>query len=148
MQNYHDYALRILKENSYKITKPREILLRFFAENEKVLTVPEMQSLLKKKKIYTDKVTIYRIIETFESLGLIHKVMALNGYIRCHARKLIQSKCHHYLLCRNCRKAEEVEGENLYNLEKKIIQQNKFKVELHYLEFIGLCKQCLDRISL
>lgn len=140
--DYISFALEKLKEAGLKITNPRKMLVTFLAKSDKVLSPYEMKALLKKEKINADVVTIYRVLEVLESMSLVHKVQAFNGYVRCNTKKMQPGVCHHYLLCRSCKKVEEVEGENLSQLEKKISQQNHFQIESHYLEFMGLCAAC------
>ena len=140
--DYTNFALEKLKEAGLKITNPRKMLVSFLAKSDKVLSPYEMKALLKREKINADVVTIYRVLEVLESMSLVHKVQAFNGYVRCHTKKMERGACHHYLLCRSCRKVEEVEGENLSQLEKKIAQNCHFTIESHYLEFMGLCAAC------
>jgi len=89
------------------------------------------------------------VLDVLENMGLVHKVLALSRYIRCHVVPTHdhpghggKTDCHHYLLCSNCRKVEEIEGENLENLSQKITKDYGFKIESHSLEFIGLCANC------
>jgi len=141
---YQKIALEKLKESGLKITKPRQMIVDFLASSDKALSPYEIQTLLQKKKIKSDVVTIYRVLEVLEKLYLVHKVLAFNGYVRCHTNDLDNpnDRCHHYLLCKNCKRVQEVEGEDLGNLEKKIEKNYGFKIESHYLEFMGLCKDC------
>ena len=149
MKNYAQYALKILKEAGFKTTKQREMIVNLLAKTDKALSPYDMRDILKKQKINADVVTIYRVLETLEKLSLAHKVLAVNGYIRCNTKELGKNKifCHHYLLCKNCHKIDEVEGEDLTKLEKKIENKKKFKIESHYLEFTGLCKDCQKKLK-
>lgn len=138
-------ALEQLKAAGLKITKPRQMIVDLLAKSDKALSPYEMRDLLKKDKINADVVTIYRVLEVLENIGLAHKVLAFNGYVRCSTAKGAAQKeasCHHYLLCSNCHQVDEVEGEDLSKLEKKISQEHKFKISSHYLEFMGLCAAC------
>jgi Fur family ferric uptake transcriptional regulator len=139
MKNYIDYALTELKKTGLKITKPRQMIVSLLAKSDKALSPYEMRDMLKKKKINADVVTIYRILEVLEKIALAHKVLAFSGYIRCNTEKMAKTSCHHYLLCRKCHRVDEVEGENLHDLEKKISKKHKFNIQSHYLEFMGLC---------
>ena len=145
MHNYISYALKQLKKTDLKITRPRKMIVDLLAKSDKALSPYEMRDLLKKKKINADVVTIYRVLEILENIGLAHKVLAFSGYIRCNTEKMGENSCHHYLLCQNCHRVEEVEGENLHQLEKKISKKHKFEINYHYLEFMGLCEICQKR---
>lgn len=141
---YQQIALEKLRQAGLKITKPRQMIVDFLSSSDKALSPYEVQNLLKEKGIKADVVTIYRVFELLESLSLVHKVLAFNGYVRCHTEDLnnLKDLCHHYLLCKNCKRVEEVEGEDLSNLEKKIEKTHGFKISSHYLEFMGICKDC------
>jgi len=149
MKHYKQYALKSLKEAGFKITKQREMIVNLLAKTAKALSPYDMRDTLKKQKINADVVTIYRILETFEKLSLVHKVLALNGYIRCNTEEIGKDRtfCHHYLLCKNCHKVDEVEGEDLSKLEQKIEKGKKFLIDSHYLEFTGLCKECQNKLK-
>jgi Fur family transcriptional regulator, ferric uptake regulator len=144
MKNYSRYAIGALKKAGYKITQQRQTIIKLLAKTDKALSPYDMREALKKQKYEADVVTIYRILETLEKLSLVHKVLAVNGYIRCNTEKPDDKnpKCHHYLLCKKCHKIEEVEGEDISKLEQKIENEKKFHINSHYLEFIGICDNC------
>lgn len=49
---------------------------------------------------------------------------------------------HHHLICTNCGKVEDVEGEFLTKMENEIKSKKGFLVKSHSLEFFGICKNC------
>lgn len=148
MDKYSKIALEKLKDAGLKITKPREMIVNLLAQSDKALSPYEMRDTLKKKKINADVVTIYRVLEVLENIGLAHKVLAFNGYIHCNTENLVGARkaCHHYLLCKRCHKVDEVEGEDLSKLEFKINKEQKFQIDSHYLEFMGLCDACQKKV--
>jgi Fe2+ or Zn2+ uptake regulation protein len=150
MLDYVYHAVSKLKEAGLKITKPRKLLVELLVNTEKALSPYEMRDILMKKKIKADVVTIYRILEVLEELGLVHKVLALNAYIRCHINELGKAgrKCHHYLLCRNCHKFEEFQSDDFPPFQKMMAgYYKKFHIESHYLEFVGLCSDCQKKVK-
>lgn len=143
MKNYTKYAIEEIKKAGLKLTKPRQQIVDFLAKSDKVLSPYEMREQLKKSKVNADVVTIYRVLDTLENMGLVHKVLALNGYVRCSTRRLKnEATCHHYLVCGKCHRVEEVKGEDLSALEKRILKNRKFEIRSHYLEFMGICSLC------
>lgn len=145
MKKFKQQALKMLREADFKITDQRRMIVELLAKTDKALSPYDMRDALKKRKINADVTTIYRVLETLEKLSLAHKVLAVNGYVRCNTDKPSKNFCHHYLLCKKCHKIDEVEGEDLTKLEKKIAQTKKFQIDAHYLEFTGLCKNCLNK---
>lgn len=144
MHNYITFALKKIKNSGFKITKQRRMVVELLAKSDKALSPYDMRNILKQQKIKADVVTIYRILETLEKLSLAHKVLAFNGYIHCNTEEFGDNKtsCHHYLICKKCRKIDEIEGENISKLEQKIELEKKFHIDSHYLEFLGLCSEC------
>lgn len=147
MKNFIVKAEAIIQENQLRLTSPRKMLIAFLAENKAPMTPYEIRDKLKIQGQKADVVTIYRILDEFEKLGLVHKVMTLGRYVRCDEAELEahcekDHDCHHYLICENCHKVEEISGENLHDLEKVIASKMKFQVKRHFLEFLGLCSSC------
>jgi len=140
MNSYRDKALEKLRAAGLKITKQRQLIVDLLMETDKALSPYEMQSILKKRGVAADVVTIYRVLDLLEQLSLAHKVQAFNGYIRCQKNK--SSTCHHYLLCKNCHRVDEVEGDDLADIQQRIRREHRFRIDSHYLEFIGLCSVC------
>lgn len=147
MMNYKQFAIKALKAADFKITEQRRMIVELLAKTDKALSPYDMRDALKKRRINADVVTIYRVLETLEKLSLAHKVLAVNGYVRCNTNDLGKKMdlCHHYLLCKKCHKIDEVEGEDLSKLEKKIASSKKFQIESHYLEFTGICRNCTKK---
>jgi Fur family ferric uptake transcriptional regulator len=46
------------------------------------------------------------------------------------------------LICQNCHKIEEVSGDDLEKLEKKISKESGFEIISHNLELMGWCADC------
>ena len=138
-------SLEKLADEGLKITKQRHLIVDLLNKSDRALSPYEMRDILKKRGIKADVVTIYRVLELLEKLSLAHKVLAFNGYIRCSTDQ--NESCHHYLLCKNCHRVDEVHGENLENVEKRIRKNYNFKIDSHYLEFIGLCANCRAKAS-
>lgn len=140
MNAYTKNALKKLQTAGLKITKQRQLIVDLLTKSAKALSPYEMRDILKKQGIKADVVTIYRVLELLEKLSLAHKVLAFNGYIGCST--FSKTSCHHYLLCKNCHRAQEVEGDDLSQIEKRIRKIEHFRIDSHYLEFIGLCAKC------
>ena len=115
-------------------------MIGLLAKSDKALSPYHMQAALKKKKILMNAVTIYRVLDAFEGIGIVHKVLAFNGYVKCTMEP--SKSCHHYIVCKECRRLDEIEGEDLSRLEAKISKEKGFTVYTHYLEFMGVCKRC------
>lgn len=151
MNSYIDAAWVILKRNGFKGTKARLSLVKLFSELEKPINAYALKDRLAELmgKNVPNVVTIYRTLETFENLGLIHRVTSVNGYFRCDLghQSVCESKegdCHHsFLVCRECDYVKEYFDESsCCSSERLVADKAGFKCETHVNEVIGLCANC------
>lgn len=134
-----DYLKR-LKDKGYKLTTPRKMVLDQLSQHP--LTISEIADKLRDNKVKVDLVSIYRTLELFVKLSLVHVIEFGDGKRRY---ELIDNKNHHHhLVCHNCGKVEDVR----LTVEEKILSdvkhQSDFRVERHSLELFGLCINCQD----
>lgn len=129
-------AMHLLKEAGYKRTIHRETLVRFFIKNPGPLTSEDIQ--LGKKGL--DKVTIYRSLASFESVGLLRKVDFGDGLLR-YELNLDEEEHHHHVICRQCGKVDVVNHCEISALSE-IENQTGYRSIRHSLEFFGICPQC------
>ena len=128
----------ILEIKGLKKTPSRRDILHLFMENEFAIS----QSFLESKLLHLDRVTIYRTLNTFESKGLIHRIVSSNNevkYAYCsdHCHEGTHDDNHLHFTCLECDKT--------YCLEQKspevtlpdgyIINQLSILVE-------GICTFC------
>ncbi len=118
-----------------KNTPSRLAILSALKEKSYPLDVMQIFELTKDK---TDLATVYRTLETFYDNGLINKLEFGEGKYRYE----IKGKDHHHLICRGCRKIEDVEDKFMNDWESEIKTKRGFLVSSHSLEFFGLCRDC------
>ncbi len=88
-----------------------------------------------------DLVTVYRTLDTFESIGIVQRIPLESGgdvfeLTMPHDR-------HHHFLCRRCHRTERLDlriGEQL----TAQAHQLGFAEVTHTLEVYGVCKNCQD----
>jgi len=130
---------KLLDKHHLKKTGPRLQVLTMLSSKTVATSQPDLENIM----VDVDRVTLYRILNTFEEKGIIHKVFDLNGtanYAMC------SSKCdedHHHdehlhFNCTNCK--------NVYCLDDlelpPITLPNGFKVQGFTLYANGLCPKC------
>ena len=52
---------------------------------------------------------------------------------------------HHHLICNNCGKVLEVQGDLLEELETIVEKKYKFKIKDHSVKFYGICEKCVEK---
>ena len=131
-----DTVTRILKEKGQRFTSQKKEV--FYTLKHKPQTVLEILNSLTAKNNLMDKTTIYRILVSFEELGLVREVNLGDREIRY---ELANNDHHHHLVCEKCKSIEDVElCED--ELLKEVKKQSSFEIKSHSLEFFGICKKC------
>lgn len=130
----------ILKSYNLKITQPRLRVLQIVSEKTTAISQPELEKILGTE---IDRVTLYRILSSFEEKGILHKVFDLNGtatYAIC------STKCtahHHHdqhvhFICSVCN--------SVFCLDEitvpKINLPANFSLHSIAINAVGLCDSC------
>lgn len=130
----------ILRKNKLKITQPRLRVLEIISEKKSAISQPELEKIVGKD---IDRVTLYRILGSFDEKGILHKVFDLNGtatYAICSTKCTAQH--HHdqhiHFICSTCN--------SVYCLDEvsipKISLPNNFTLHSIAINAVGLCDKC------
>jgi Fur family ferric uptake transcriptional regulator len=130
-----------LSVNNYKLTSQREIILENIIKNEgKHLSAEEIYNEVREDNSGIGLATIYRTLELFNDLGIIHQ---LNFNDNCRRYELDHGEYHHHhLICVSCGKITEFNDHILEEFEEDIKQEHNFNVTDHRIKFYGYCEDC------
>jgi len=129
-----------LKKTGSKITKTRTLLVKIFQPDRLPLTELEIRDRLSKAGTKVNKTTVYRELAHLKKNKFISEIEFGDGKKRY---ELDSGKHHHHLVCTACNKIDEIYADNDIGLiEKQIVQQKRFKIQSHSLEFFGVCESC------
>ncbi len=140
MEDSNTVYPEILKRNSLKVTQPRLKVLEIISRKESAISQPELEKLLGKD---IDRVTLYRVLASFEEKGIIHKIFDLHGtatYAMCSTN--CSEHDHHdqhvHFICRVCN--------SVYCLEDMILPKVSipagFSLEAIAVNALGVCNHC------
>lgn len=129
---------QLLQNSGLKSTEARIALLGLLEKESNPQDVSSIVTSLKFAGVKADQATIYRILEILTSKGLINRLEFGEGKYRYE----LQKSHHHHLICQNCGKIEDVEGNFVDEIENEIRNKKGFLVRSHSLEFFGICKNC------
>lgn len=117
----------IIKQEGYKLTKPRQLLLKALREKHP-LSAQEIHQAVNKK---VDLASVYRTLSLFCSLGIAHKETYKN-------KKLyyLSNEAHHHIICRKCGRIECVPCNHIFSHIKH------FSKIRHAVSLSGICKTC------
>ncbi len=138
LSNSFEEALKALEKASLKKTKGREALLKVLVNQHGPFSVDELHHFVKKQKV--DLVTVYRCLTAFETIGLVRRCDFGDGIAR-YEIQLNSGHHHHHVICRICRRSENMDDCEVTQLEKTIEKKGYSKIS-HNLEFFGICTDC------
>ena len=130
-------AWEILKENGFKKTDKRELILDMFAATDKYLTARDLLQVLKKDFPGMSFDTIYRNLATFVALDILEET-ELNGE-RNFRMQCESDQHHHHFICRDCGDVKELAVCPMEMLGEKL---PGYAVEAHKFEIYGRCPNC------
>lgn len=140
---YTNYAIESLKGNGLKITKTRCCVLEILALSKRSLNAYEISAQAKKMKVKIDTSTVYRILQTYQKLGLVHFVKEQNGYLACKEFACHEKKhCHHQFVCKKCHKVQEIHLDDTAFIRSIKAKTPGLEIQNHYFEFLGQCAAC------
>lgn len=142
MLNTKLIAENILTSTGYKITLPRKILIDILSKADRPLRPVEICEIGQKHDL--DRVSVYRVLEVLEKVGLIHAVGDL-GYVFCSNINHFDhvNDQHLFLVCENCESVGETQiPEKIKNdLKSYILQESRFKFNGAF-QIFGSCSKC------
>jgi Fur family ferric uptake transcriptional regulator len=119
-------------------TVSKKKVLQFFKENEQAMSHDMIEDALQGDM---DRVTIYRILKSFEEDGILHKIMGENGksyYALCHNCTSHHAHNHLHFQCSQCEKVECIHHEIVVPIPKG------YEVKNLQLTATGICAKCLS----
>ena len=137
--------MKTLRDSGNKVTRQRRILLECLNQATEPLSARDIMRHTESDDHMEsiDQVTVYRILETFRDIGLVHQVFPSGGYLLCDHLGCSHG-VHVMLHCSMCHKHVEVEipKEIFAPIEWYLKKQQKFNPEKHLFQMDGTCAQC------
>jgi Fur family zinc uptake transcriptional regulator len=132
------HSLQKLKEKGYKITGPRVAVMEAVEAAKTPLSPYDIQQRLP-KNVPVNVVTIYRVLDLLQELGLVHRLHTKEGYVRCFYEH--EKGCHFFAVCEKCGQYREF-IQSSCKIENIIPKDLPFVNLKHMSEISGICKQC------
>jgi len=131
----------LLKNNTLKFTKQRELILKFLYENSDHYTPEDIYMLLKKEhpEINIGIATVYRTLTLLEESGIASSI----SFGAAGKKYELGLKKHHdHLICTSCGEIIEFFDETIEVQQEKIAEKFNFKMTDHTMKIVGLCENC------
>jgi Fur family transcriptional regulator, ferric uptake regulator len=133
-----------LSKQGYKLTRQRKAVVEVVAQTHTRLSAAEVFTKAQRGCPNLGLTTVYRTLEILEQLGAIRRIHLEDG---CEAFAPTSIEHGHYVVCNHCQTTIEFEGCDLTSLFKRVADQTGFVIEEHWLELVGLCPKCRQKIS-
>lgn len=136
-----DLWLERLRANGYRLTVPRQAVVRVMAASQRVLSPLDIYDLVHASHPGLGLVTVYRTLEVLEELGLLQRVHRPSG---CQGFIGVSCGHQHLLICQKCGLIEAFDGEKeqLESLISEVEAATGYTVCGHWLQLFGLCADC------
>lgn len=136
----YDNLAALLKKNGSSLTKPRKQLFDLLLDKEP----QSMQVLVKRADGEIDRATVYRIIELFERLGIVHRLNI--GWKYKIELSDVFLEHHHHMYCSQCGKTLEMPSNTmLETMIDSLAAKTGFAPRGHQLEIYGKCESCQQK---
>ncbi|HFQ61331.1 MAG TPA: transcriptional repressor [Epsilonproteobacteria bacterium] len=131
----------LLKNNTLKFTKQRELILKFLYENDDHFTPEDIYMLLKKEypDINIGIATVYRTLTLLEESGI---ASSISFGVQGKKYELGLKKHHDHLICTACGNIIEFFDETIERQQEKIAKKFNFQMTDHTMKIVGLCENC------
>jgi len=132
---------QILKSNTLKFTKQRELILKFLYENDGHFTPEDIYMMLKKAypQINIGVATVYRTLTLLEESDI---VSSISFGVQGKKYELGLKKHHDHLICTSCGEIIEFFDETIESQQEKIAKEFNFQMTDHTMKIVGLCEKC------
>ena len=100
----------------------------------------EIYDWMRRRKASPNLVTVYRVLETLEEYGVVHRHPSTGKFTLCS--RLGEEGHHAFLSCRKCGRVKEFIDRALCRHEDSIAKEAGFAPEHHMSDIVGLCTSC------
>ena len=132
----------VLREKGYKLTRQRVMLFELLARGQPLTTA----DLIKGLKGRMDRVSVYRTIDLYVSLGIAQRVSHGWKYRLELSDRFVRH--HHHFNCLACRRIVNVDDGELEDSINLMAKRQKLTVTAHQIEIQGYCTDCTQSVSI
>jgi len=140
MEKMFEKYVKLLKENSIKVTPQRLEILKYLDEHRIHPTADQIYTGLKEKNPSLSKTTVYNSLEILIEHSIIQSLTICSSELRYDFKHAM----HHHFLCRKCGKITDIDIE-CPNLGKML--ESGHNIEEVHGYFKGICKECMKKGS-
>ncbi len=137
---------KLLRENTLKFTKQREMVLKALYDNEGHFTPEDLYSLIRSQHpdLTISIPTIYRTLALLEESGIVD---SLSFGAKGKKYEFGLKEHHDHLICTQCGKLIEFQDDIIEKRQEEIAKKFNFKMTDHTMNIRGICESCQKKQS-
>lgn len=140
--NYEE-IIQHIQQQGYRLTAARKHVIHALCHQTEYLGAYDIHHLLEQSDIHVGIVSIYRVLEVLNNLGLLQREEFGSGGERF--RLINMSDQHaHQLICTKCGRTEALESCPISHMAQNLELKSGYRIQEHWLRFFGLCPHCQD----
>lgn len=129
----------LLSKHGYKVTTVRKKVYLTLANTPHPMSNSELIAEIQD----IDKVSVYRTLTLYETIGVIHRIW--NGFKSKVELSEEFSPHHHHFTCRRCNKVISFKSNDIEKALDTLQASIDVSIEHHLLELSGTCKDCREK---
>ena len=133
-------ARSFCEEKGARLTPLRALVYEILLEEDSSIGAYDILDKLKLIEESAKPPTVYRALDFFLELGLVHKVESTNTFKACH-----HFGCSHpvqFLICDSCGDVQEISSEGVKETLDLQAKRSDFIIISQTIEAHGICHQC------
>lgn len=134
-------TLQSLRQQGFRVTPQREMIVETLAHSEAHLSAEEIHQRLQPRSKTLNLATVYRTLDLLVEQGYATRLVGKGGKFLYATR---QHSRHLHLICRKCWRTYPADLKGLEPFIAHLKQTYGFQVEVEHLTFYGVCPNCLQ----
>jgi Fur family peroxide stress response transcriptional regulator len=136
MNSNYERLSRRIKEEGYRMTKQRAVVLEELSKADFHPRADEIYQMVRRRLPKISFGTVYRNLKTLKDLGFISELNYGKNFSRFEAK----TENHHHFVCMKCGKVYDIDADKTpVEMCNSIAEKAGYKVSYYRLEFYGIC---------
>lgn len=142
MNNFSvDLLLEYCVKNKKSLTPTRLLIIKTLFKNKKPQSAYDLQNQINNDRVNINISTIYRVLEFWIKIGILHKIASINKYFICSTPK--DKHIHMLNFCTNCNQVYESCDKSMgLNFDKSVANLKLSMNKQSSIEIPVLCSKC------
>jgi Fur family ferric uptake transcriptional regulator len=134
-------VLDALRSSGMRVSTPRRVIVEALFAADRPVSAQEIAAGLDGERTRLDLASVYRNLETLESLGIVRHVHAGHGA----GRYVLAGRAREYVACERCGAVSEIDSRRLDGPRAEVLRQSGYRVSFAHFPLVGVCPRCADR---